>query len=110
MKYILFLLLIIIPNITSSEEETCECVDFIPERLGKNTWYLLHEIAKSGKSQYDFEMFMISLSNLYPCGECADHIKEYIEENPPQLGPRWMCDFHNSVNMRLDKAIYLCDD
>lgn len=46
-----------------------------------------------------------------PCEECRKHSTEYFETHPPGLSSRaayiaWMYDFHNAVNVRLEKPYF----
>ncbi|KAI8058190.1 ERV/ALR sulfhydryl oxidase domain-containing protein [Syncephalis plumigaleata] len=50
---------------------------------------------------------------LYPCGDCADHLREEIRRHPPDVASRitlseWLCQTHNEVNRRLGKPIFDC--
>jgi FAD-linked sulfhydryl oxidase len=53
------------------------------------------------------------LGQLYPCGDCADHLREEIRRHPPDVTSRvtlseWLCQTHNEVNRRLGKPIFDC--
>jgi FAD-linked sulfhydryl oxidase len=54
-----------------------------------------------------------SVSQLYPCGWCAEHLSGYIQREPPKVQSRteisqWMCEMHNEVNDRLGKPQFDC--
>ena len=81
-------------------------------RLGNHTWTFLHTMAAyypshpSRTQQNDMNSFLSLFSKFYPCGYCADHLKEYINEHPPVVSnnqdlSQWMCQVHNEVNERL---------
>lgn len=118
MKYLL-LLLLVLPVVYSSD--TCTCNEGCAEKgeVGRSTWHLLHEIAKHNENNeensFHLAVFIESLSNIYPCEECRKHMKEYIkstveDQQMPEMSELWMCKFHNSVNERLGKALYDCDE
>lgn len=88
----------------------CDC-DMDRDKLGRSTWYLLHEIVKRvpPTEEQPFRMFMNTLGHVYPCEECRVHIKEYMDTHRVQLSESWMCDFHNTVNERLGKELFDCD-
>ena len=56
-----------------------------------------------------------SLPTLYPCGDCAGHLGDYMKVHPPEEAvktregvERWMCQAHNEVNERLGKDRFEC--
>jgi hypothetical protein len=56
---------------------------------------------------------MASLGELYPCSECARHLRTELAKRPPRVGSRqelsnWMCALHNRVNERLGKPAFNC--
>ena len=66
--------------------------------------------------QQDMKQFWESFSRLYPCGECAKHMREYLETHPPETKDRvvysqWLCRFHNDVTKRVHPGAisYDCD-
>jgi hypothetical protein len=118
MKYLL-LLLISLPVIYSSD--TCTCNEGCAKKgeIGKGTWNLLHEIVKhheaNEENNFHLAIFIESLSHIYPCEECRKHMREIIEETMkeekmPEMSELWMCNFHNTVNERLGKELYNCDE
>lgn len=63
----------------------------------------------------DLRSFFHLFSLLYPCGDCASHFQQLLQELPPQVGSRknaamWLCNAHNAVNDRLGKPIFDCRD
>lgn len=89
--------------------------------LGRATWRLLHTMAARYPEQPDDQrkqrtsQFLDLLSHLYPCPQCAAHMRTMFAENPPQLNSqeqfsKWMCKVHNIVNERLKKPIFPCED
>lgn len=58
--------------------------------------------------------FFSRLPARIPCCDCKTHFVEYTAANPIPLSDRdpaklraWAVDFHNSVNLRLDKPLWL---
>lgn len=98
-------------------------VDLAPpmsrQSLGAASWSLLHMIAAmypchpSAEQQQHALSLITSLSYLYPCHMCASHFRTLIASSPPQVQSRsalslWMCEAHNTVNIRLNKATVNC--
>ena len=90
------------------------------EELGRATWRLLHTMASrypaipSREDQLYFQVFVLMLARLYPCGDCAAHFQKLLSEHPPVLTNRidavkWMCQVHNIVNKRLAKPQFDCE-
>ena len=68
--------------------------------------YPIHPTAEQRRAA---AALLSSLSVLYPCPVCREHFSRTVERAPPTVGSRselalWMCDAHNQVNLRLDKA------
>ena len=105
MKLILFFLLLCT---VSAQQCTTQCNE--KTELGRSTWHLLHEIAKHADPEYSpaFMNLIKILSVLYPCAECRDHISNYISNRRIEMTEKWVCQFHNSVNVRLGKPVYEC--
>lgn len=59
--------------------------------LGRATWRLLHTMASrfpvvpTHFEQAALELFVVLLSRLYPCGECASEFQKLIHANPPNV-------------------------
>jgi len=86
----------------------CNCID--RESLGRSTWKLLHDIVDNVDYERNdaFVSLMGSLSEIYPCEECREHIGEYLRSTPADMTHEWLCHFHNDVNERLGKKIIQC--
>lgn len=60
------------------------------DQLGRGTWDLIHTVAAtypehpSKEEQQHIEMFLRSLSMVYPCPYCATHFQKKIAESPPR--------------------------
>jgi FAD-linked sulfhydryl oxidase len=116
MKYIIFALLLtnihanFLTEVTPEGECECACNDLDRDKLGESTWYLVHEIVKHADPEYDpaFMMLMKTLGVLYPCEQCRDHILEYLGSRRVEMTEKWVCEFHNAVNVRLNKTIVDC--
>ncbi|GAA5982410.1 hypothetical protein JCM5350_000400 [Sporobolomyces pararoseus] len=93
------------------------------ERLGRHTWTFLHTTASyfpptpTIHQQSSMLSLLRSLPTLYPCGNCADHLGEYMKLNPPEEAvktrngvEKWMCQAHNEVNERLGKEKFECEN
>ncbi|GAA5895869.1 flavin-linked sulfhydryl oxidase [Sporobolomyces salmoneus] len=91
------------------------------ERLGRHTWTFLHTTASyfppspTPHQQSSMLSLLRSLPTLYPCGDCAGHLGEYMKVNPPEQAVKtrlgveeWMCKAHNEVNERLGKDKFEC--
>ncbi len=84
-----------------------------------NTWWVIHLKAKRAtnpQSKNEFINFIHLLSEEFPCGNCRNHIQEYLRENSfepfmdikndsgEDIGMfKWAWLFHNAVNMRIHK-------
>ncbi len=61
------------------------------EQLGRSTWRLLHVMAarypeKPTQQQREaFEFFVLLLSRLYPCGDCAEHFQQLLKTRKPNV-------------------------
>lgn len=107
------------PSLVLSEEAAVECP---PDSaaLGRATWTFLHTMAAyyperpSPTQEAQMSTFLHLFSNLYPCGYCAEHLKEEMRHDPPSTGSRgelarWFCRMHNEVNERLGKPVFDCE-
>ncbi len=97
--------------------DDCQCTDVCvepkKEELGRSTWKLLHSIVDnveySKEKEILFQNLILSLEELYPCSECREHIKEMkLYQQEIEMTPKWLCNFHNSVNVKLNKPIFNC--
>ncbi|KAL0092449.1 FAD-linked sulfhydryl oxidase-like protein ERV2 [Phycomyces blakesleeanus] len=93
----------------------------IKAELGRSTWKLLHTMvarfpeSPTSDERAALKQFILLLSRLYPCGECAEHFQKLLAKYPPQTSSRvaasqWACAIHNHVNQRLGKEIFNCAD
>lgn len=90
------------------------------ERVGRATWTLLHTIAAeypdplpTEEYRRQLEDWLHLLPSVYPCEECAAHMKTMFEKNPPRTENQtafggWVCEVHNIVNERLGKPTFDC--
>ncbi len=89
--------------------------------LGRATWRFLHTMMArfpekpTQDERKTLETFMHLFSRLYPCGDCARHFRQILEEYPPQTSSRsgaagWLCFVHNRVNRRLEKPEFDCNN
>lgn len=108
MKLLVFFLLLFGTQAIFEATCNCECEELDRNTLGQSTWYLLHEIVKHVPPNEHFSTFLESLSYVYPCKECRDHIKTYLSDHKVEMSKKWVCDFHNEVNRRLNKDEFDC--
>ncbi|EPZ34491.1 augmenter of liver regeneration [Rozella allomycis CSF55] len=89
------------------------------KELGAHTWTYLHTMAAyypekpTSQQEKDMQILLEKFSKFYPCGYCADHMQQYLKQDPPRTKSRtdlsmWMCEMHNEVNDRLGKPIFDC--
>ena len=89
------------------------------ESLGRATWTLLHAVAasypdKPSRGQKRAAAALVgSLAELYPCAECAAHLRGHLATRPldASTGPAlraWACALHNDVNADLGKPVASC--
>ncbi|KAG0323815.1 hypothetical protein BG004_003611 [Podila humilis] len=90
------------------------------EVLGRATWTFLHTMAAyyperpSAMEQSTMKSLLGSFSQFYPCGHCAEHLREEMKVDPPNVESRkelawWMCGMHNKVNEMIGKEIFDCN-
>ncbi|CAO3570921.1 unnamed protein product [Mortierella alpina] len=90
------------------------------EILGRATWTFLHTMAAyypekpSAMEQTTMKSLLSSFSQFYPCGPCAEHLREEMKVDPPKVESRkelawWMCGMHNKVNDILGKEPFDCN-
>lgn len=113
MRILLLLLLLSTTVATFMDVDTkcdCACEEIDRDQLGRSTWYLLHDIVKHSNTKHEpaFTLFMNTLGVLYPCPQCREHITDYLESHQVEMTEKWMCEFHNAVNVRLNKPIVDC--
>lgn len=89
------------------------------EEIGRATWTFLHTLCAqypehpTRRQQQDARSLIDILTRMYPCGECAQHFRQVVKDNPPRLSSRhdfsqWMCQVHNTVNRSLKKPVFNC--
>ena len=87
--------------------------------LGRSTWAFLHTMAAyypekpTSSEKAEMKLLINALSKFYPCGYCAEHMREDIKGNPPLVDSNkdlsdWFCDLHNKVNVRQGKLKFDC--
>ncbi|KAF8932988.1 ERV/ALR sulfhydryl oxidase domain-containing protein [Dissophora ornata] len=90
------------------------------EILGRATWTFLHTMTAyypdkpSAMEQSTMKSLLSSFSQFYPCGHCAEHLRQEMKVDPPKVESRkelswWMCGMHNKVNEMLGKDIFDCE-
>lgn len=108
-------------------------------QLGRSSWAFLHTTAAyypdapKVEEQESMKQLVRAVSLFYPCGYCAEHLRDYLTRHPPDTKDRrsfslWMCQMvcclcflrahapahshhlrqHNEVNERLGKPIFDC--
>lgn len=93
----------------------------VKAELGRAAWKLFHTTFarfpdKPTQEESSMLLAYIHLfQRLYPCGECATHFGEILDQYPPQVSSRstaaaWGCHVHNEVNKSLMKPIFDCSD
>ncbi|KAF9118477.1 hypothetical protein BGW39_001138 [Mortierella sp. 14UC] len=105
------------PGSTFNYEKECP-----PDKeiLGRATWTFLHTMAAyypdkpSAMEQTTMKSLLSSFSQFYPCGHCAEHLREEMKVDPPKVESRkdlawWMCGMHNKVNEMLGKDVFDCN-
>eukprot|EP01006_Ploeotia_vitrea_P009814 TRINITY_DN24491_c0_g1_i1.p1 TRINITY_DN24491_c0_g1~~TRINITY_DN24491_c0_g1_i1.p1 ORF type:complete len:164 (-),score=14.89 TRINITY_DN24491_c0_g1_i1:172-663(-) len=93
-----------------------------PWKLGNAGWTILHSFAAAYPKQpteeqrSSFSTFLKSWSVLYPCDYCAEDMRTWMADHPPELESResaskWVCRMHNDVNEKLGKhSPFDCND
>lgn len=88
--------------------------------LGRSCWIFLHNLAENWSeidnynTESNFKSFMYFLSEIYPCDKCRIHMKKYFDKHPIVAKNKkeiklYLCNFHNAVNLRLNKPIFKCN-
>jgi hypothetical protein len=86
-------------------------------KWGQPTWMFLHTFSlKLSEQKYAllkkevFDMIKLICASL-PCPDCASHATEYMKKSPipPTASAlqKFIFDFHNAVNLRTGKQMYL---
>jgi len=118
MKFILITVTILLSlgSLTYGDDQQCGCGE---EDYRSHGWKFLHAIAEKNENTHEcgmhLAMIIESLSNVFPCDTCKEHLTEFIKESIekvppdlPQCSGLWMCRFHNDVNRRLGKEEFDC--
>jgi len=88
-----------------------------PNYWGPALWTTLHTMTfdypeqPTAAEQAQYRDFFQSLKYVLPCGVCRQHYGQALEQSHPlepalqsrQTLTRWLVDFHNAVNRRLNK-------
>ena len=85
---------------------------------GPGMWFFLHTMSlnyplkptQADKRKY--AQFLRSLGHVLPCSSCSEHCKDYFQKyfdedavlSSRESLAKWLYEFHESVNMRLDKG------
>ena len=69
----------------------------------RSDWTCMHNAGVN-----ELKEIVSEYSESFPCEECREHIKEYLSEKRVELSEKWVCEFHNDVNKRLNKSMYDC--
>lgn len=89
------------------------------QELGSSTWTFLHTMsvyypeAPTAFQESNMLTFLSSFSKIYPCEDCASHLRTFMHSNPPVVKDArglstWLCRAHNEVNERLGKELFDC--
>lgn len=97
-------------------------MSYDPKYLGPGYWASWHikSIYANTQSKKGEVARNIALDiKNFPCLKCQTHAKFYVSRNPlmdavkskdPLSMLKWTVDFHNEVNLRLDKKIFTYDE
>lgn len=86
-----------------------------PKIWGPPAWKYLESVVEAYPTNPDqiekniVTDVMIHMSKSIPCYSCQYHFKEYLSQHPvatqsKKTMAKWLNDFHNSVNERLNKT------
>ena len=87
-----------------------------PPVWGPTIWGTIHLMAytypdePSAERKLSMSNFLQNLCINLPCLGCGIHCREYVTNNPPVVDSKttlkkWAYDFHNAVNVRINKRI-----
>ena len=100
----------------------CVYVNEDKNEWGRRLWKKFHMASElyplnpSEEDKITFKRFVDREISSIGCGECLPHARKYFEENSKSFNEalqsrekliNFFCDFHNIVNCRLGKKIYL---
>jgi hypothetical protein len=81
-----------------------------PPFQGAGLWDAWHRRALSWTGGDDTPWVNSQILQKLPCGECSNHARAWLKENPPtftaELYFAWTVAFHNGVNHRLGRPIW----
>lgn len=89
------------------------------KELANSTWAFLHTTAAyypetpTPVQKEGMKNLITSVSLLYPCQPCAEHMRDEMVHSPPKVNSQsevslWLCQFHNTVNKMLGKETFDC--
>lgn len=80
-----------------------------PNVWGPGVWFSIHTTAVWADTRVKSKIFYDWIRNIQatlPCMQCKEHMKKYLEDNPPEKAPDlfvWSWEFHNAVTRRKNK-------
>lgn len=92
----------------------------VKAELGRAAWKLFHTTMAqfpekpSEDESAALKSYVYLFARLYPCGQCAAHFQQILQEYPPQTSSRnsaagWACFVHNKVNQSKGKDLFDCN-
>lgn len=113
---------------STSTTDTQYAIDFINSdvrnkdltQVGRNFWRYFHiqtisyPVNPTDSDKAQKQDWLVNFFDNLPCDDCTTHAYKYSNDNPVNLNSRaefvwWGFDFHNSVNIRLNKPIFSQD-
>ena len=99
------------------KDRNSEIYDFSdPRKVGPGSWFMFHLSAAHAETSAEKQFFCKQVRlfcQYFKCGQCQNHCKEYIKNNPPSNSLedlfKWTVDFRNAVNLRLERWQYDID-
>lgn len=103
----------------------CSCIFNQSRHFGPVLWNLLHNIPRKLQQPNNMQLainFIINAYVILPCHDCQTHAHSYLMTHPIVLSnpcniiitkyelSKYLFDFHNAVNLRLQKPILLSHD
>jgi hypothetical protein len=89
-----------------------------PNYSGPGIWWSIHTIASEAKnteSKNSFLAYVKIIEEKFPCKECRNHFKEYVDKNNPNSKKYldvdkglflWSWECHNNANLITGKKIF----
>ena len=92
-----------------------------PPLWGKYYWQCMHIMAytfadqPSSPAKERMLATLVGILSMLPCPACSIHAFIYMQQHPPNAENRtelmrWVCDFHNIVNTRLNKTTFTYEE